>query len=250
MSSFNQYQYDDLVARTEDPYAQAKYRIILDFLKGKENLHILNAGCGSGELSVLLAEAGHIVHGIDPSGEYIALAQRRLPPALTDRCSFSVGSMESVTDDKKYDIAIATDVLEHIENDRQALANLIRSVRPGGEVILTVPALPSLFGYHDGELGHYRRYTKKTLKACIAATGELDIFFLRSFGFSLIPICFLYSRLLRKPYPIGSSTKSILSSLKTYILRIMLAFDTHVHMPLGTSLICRCRRRLSRPLSD
>ena len=54
--SFNHYQYDDLVNRENDPYAKAKYQILLDYLekKGYSNLDILNAGCGSGDLSILL----------------------------------------------------------------------------------------------------------------------------------------------------------------------------------------------------
>src|SRR5262249_37663175 len=74
MSTFIQAQYDDLAAKDRDLYAHTKYDILIEYLRDQPTLKILNAGCGSGDLSLRLAALGHHVHGIDPEPAYINLA--------------------------------------------------------------------------------------------------------------------------------------------------------------------------------
>lgn len=241
MTIFNEYQYEDLRKRGEDAYAAAKYKIILDFL-GRLPQRILNAGCGSGELSFLLSQAGHKVLGIDPSPEYIALARSRQPEETRARCDFLVSSIEDMPFDRQFDAVVAADVLEHIAGDKAAVAKLIQLTRPGGTVIVTVPAWPFLFGYHDEQLGHFRRYTKKTLNKVLAAAGQLEIKNIRYFGFSLIPVSVLYSKILREPYPI-SSLASGRGQWKRRVFEFVLSLERFFPFPLGTSLICAATRK-------
>lgn len=75
---------------------------------------------------------------------------------------------------------------------------------PAGLLLISVPALQFLYGHHDEQLGHYRRYSRTQLGRL------LDGFFVieesRYFGFFLIPLVVLYSsKLLRKPYPVRKS---------------------------------------------
>lgn len=236
--NFNQYQYDDLKTRGSDLYAAAKFQIITDYLQSQGPWRILNAGCGSGELSFALARAGHTVAGIDPAEEYIELARRQLPRAVANRCTFAVGIIEEHVAGVPYDCAIATDVLEHIKDDKGAMVKLAELVRPGGLIIITVPALPALFGYHDEALGHFRRYTKHTLKELVASAG-LNLEQSRYFGFSLLPIAWLYSKVWRRPYPVARAGQQ--SFLKN-ILKFLLAVEQRVRLPLGTSLIAVARK--------
>jgi len=240
--SFNHYQYDDLVNRENDPYAKAKYQILLDYLekKGYSNLDILNAGCGSGDLSILLAKAGHKVVGIDPSEEYIELARKRVEQSEVD-CEFRVESIKNLSD-KKFDCVIATDVLEHIKDDYGAMEKLSFVTRPTGLIIITVPALQTLFGYHDEQLGHFRRYNSQNLKRLISSPKGVKIVKLRYFGFTLIPICYLFSCLLRRPYPMGSGEKKLKGTIQDLILNILLNIDRLLPLFLGTSLICFSRK--------
>lgn len=241
MEYTNPYQYKDMTVRQADPYANAKYRIILEYLGGKKPLKILNAGCGSGELSVLLAESGHTVVGIDPAPEYIHLARRFLPRGLASRCSFKVASIEEVKDGERFDAVVATDVLEHIEDDERAANKLARTIAPGGLLILTVPAVQWLFGFHDENLGHFRRYRAGQLKKVIGKTGLIRIEKMRYFGWTLIPICVLFSKILRRPYPI-SSVGGSRAPLRKLLLNALLYLDTRAPLPLGTSLILFGRR--------
>lgn len=231
------YQYQDMVVREIDPYANTKYKIILHYLKGYKGLNILNAGCGSGELSFMLARAGHTVIGIDPGAAYIALAEKRLPDSLKDRCVFFVSSIEHFFSNEKFDCVIATDVLEHIADDRAAAQKLASFLRSGGDLIITVPALPALFGQHDELLGHFRRYRRRQLRQLIAGMGIIDVHHLRYFGFTLIPVCWWFSVKRRQPYPLGPLGADGKFSFRRLVLRLCLGIEKMLALPFGTSLI-------------
>src|SRR5206468_1043093 len=64
------------------------------------------------------------------------------------------------------DLITMCDVLEHLENERAALRGIGDALKPGGRLLVTVPALPRLWSGHDVVNHHYRRYTRKTLLAC------------------------------------------------------------------------------------
>jgi SAM-dependent methyltransferase len=243
-ASRNPYQYDDLLVRSNDLYANTKYQILLRHLEDARELSVLNAGCGSGELSLLLDAAGHRVVGIDPSPDYVNLARLNAEAAGTDNCTFLVSSIEDFDSDEQFDCVVATDVLEHVADDRAAFEKLVRLVKPGGIVLITVPAGQWLYGFHDEELGHYRRYSRWQLARLVAPYCRIEK--LRYFGFSLIPVCYLYSKLLRKPYPVGASGDSSKNPLVAFTLRSLLQVDRALPMPLGTSLILKAVRN---PLS-
>ncbi|HWG43474.1 MAG TPA: class I SAM-dependent methyltransferase [Gemmataceae bacterium] len=237
----NPYQYDDLLVRSQDLYANTKYQILHRHLKGQKNLHILNAGCGSGELSLQLAAAGHRVLGIDPSPDYIHLARLNAEQTGVENCSFVVSSIEDFDADETFDCVVATDVLEHIDDDVTAFEKLVRLVKPDGIILITVPAGQWLFGFHDEALGHYRRYSRGQLRKLVSPLCRIEA--LRYFGFSLIPVCYLYSKLLRKPYPVGESGDSKKNPVVALTLRSMLGLDRLVPLPLGTSLILKATPR-------
>jgi SAM-dependent methyltransferase len=238
---FNQHQYDDLLARSEDLYAGTKYEIILKYLAGYSNLGILNAGCGSGELCIQLAKAGHRVLGIDPVTEYIQLARANVRRTGLHNCTFRVSFIETMPNGEMVDCVMATDVLEHIENDRRAFEKMVQLVKPGGLVIITVPAGQWLFGYHDESIGHYRRYSRRHLQRLVKDLCHVDQ--CRYFGFTVIPMCCLYSQLLRRPYPVRKASASGKKSVTARVLRSLLCLDRLLPMPFGTSVLLMGRRK-------
>lgn len=243
METFNAAQYEDLQAKSQDLYAQTKYDILLDYLQGHSNLRILNAGCGSGELSIRLAAAGHRVEGIDPEPAYIELARLNAAQASVKGCRFSVSFIESYHGPSDFDCVIATDVLEHIKDDRTAFGKLISHVKPGGIVLITVPAGQWLFGYHDEQLGHFRRYCRSTLQTLVRS--ECDVNALRYFGFSLSPVGLVFSKLLRRPYPVAESGDKKKRPIQEWILRSLLQIDRRLPVPFGTSLLFKGIRKIS-----
>ena len=79
------------------------------------------------------------------------------------------------------------DVLEHIEADREALVSLASKLRPGGRILITVPAHPWMWSAHDVVNHHHRRYTRRTLRA-VVAEAELKLEMMSWFNSLLFPL--------------------------------------------------------------
>jgi SAM-dependent methyltransferase len=71
----------------------------------------------------------------------------------------------------RIDTVVALNVVEHIEHDVEAVRSMAEIVTPGGRVVILVPAIQALYGEMDRELGHFRRYSKRTLSSVITAAG-------------------------------------------------------------------------------
>ena len=71
----------------------------------------------------------------------------------------------------EYDGIVLVNVLEHIKDDRAAARGFFRSLKPGGHLMIFVPAMPFLYSKLDYAYGHYRRYTRNSLKDCVANAG-------------------------------------------------------------------------------
>lgn len=131
------------------------------------DLCVLDAGCGSGRTMEDLADYGQ-VHGVE------------LDPAVADIAGargvgeVRVGRLEHLPyDDSMFDLVTCLDVLEHVEDDRTALGELRRVCKPGGWLLLAVPAYQALWSLHDRVNHHYRRYDRRTLKAAALDAGWL-----------------------------------------------------------------------------
>jgi SAM-dependent methyltransferase len=72
------------------------------------------------------------------------------------------------------DTILCCNVIEHIRDDRLAVGNMLRVLAPKGKLLLFVPALPVLFNDLDRLAGHYRRYTKRSLRAAVPDTGRIE----------------------------------------------------------------------------
>jgi SAM-dependent methyltransferase len=78
--------------------------------------------------------------------------------------------------DAAYDLIAILDVIEHIDEDKAGLESLARKLKPGGRILITVPAFPWMWSAHDVVNHHKRRYTRKTLRALVADAGlRLDM---------------------------------------------------------------------------
>lgn len=231
----NKYQYNDLLIRSKDPYANAKYEIILKWLKNYNIKTILNAGCGSGELSFILAENGYTVTGIDIDKNYIDLANKNLQMLKVQNCKFETAGIENFKSKIKFDTVIATDVLEHIKDDKAAFKKLITLLKPNGIAVITVPAGQYLFGFHDTQLGHYRRYSIPDFKKIIPE--EMKKREIRYFGFFLIPVAIYFSKILKSNYPIQEISSEYKNTIQNFILKLIIKIEKSISFPFGTSLL-------------
>ena len=169
---------------------------LLDRLPLAASSEVLEAGCGTGGNLYMLARRGH-VSAFEPSVVARDIASRKAQHAvvvdgeLPDRLPFEAGS---------FDLVVALDVLEHIERDEEALFSLALMAKPGGHILVTVPAHPILWGAHDRRLHHIRRYRRSELKRLCAATG-CELSFLTAFNTILSPIA-VTLRLMERISPI------------------------------------------------
>jgi SAM-dependent methyltransferase len=148
------------------PRHELRERLLLDlFLSARPGPEVLNGGAGQGTLSRRLAELGFEVTSTDVSPEAVELLRERAPGDVLEADLTSLPF-----EDARFDAAVLGEVLEHIENDRGALAEVARVLHPQGVLALSVPANPKLHGPSDVWAGHVRRYTRpELLEACAAA---------------------------------------------------------------------------------
>ncbi len=126
---------------------------------------VLDAGCGSGRTLEDLAAYGE-VHGLELDPGAAALARSR------GRGEVQIGRLEALPwDEATFDLITCLDVIEHTPDDRVTLRELRRVCKPGGWLLVTVPAYQALWSRHDDANHHYRRYSRVGLRLAALATG-------------------------------------------------------------------------------
>ena len=139
---------------------------------------------------------------------------------------------------------LLTDVLEHVEDDKNFLENIVSEADLNSKFIITVPALMSLWSGHDVFLKHYRRYTKNQL-IFLAESAGLEISNVRYTYSTVFPIAWL-QRKLRRSQEAHSQLKES-SLVETLILKALLMIDRRVSvMPFGVSLFLEGEKILSQ----
>lgn len=140
---------------------------LLDRAGVPRDARILDVGCASGRLIEQLRDRGHpFVTGVDVSSEAMAACRAR---GLEDVHQMPADAL--ALDDASFDVLIASDVLEHIDDDLAALKEWRRVVKPGGLVIIFVPAHMFLWSHHDVVNHHHRRYDREELAARVREAG-------------------------------------------------------------------------------
>src|SRR5947209_13202707 len=140
-------------------------RAELDRLPLPAGARVLDAGCGSGRTLQELTGYGD-VSGIelDPDAAEVAASKG---------CGeVRVGRLEELPwEDGTFDLITCLDVIEHTPDDRVTLAELRRVSKPGGWLLVTVPAYQALWSLHDAANHHYRRYGRRALRLAAVETG-------------------------------------------------------------------------------
>jgi SAM-dependent methyltransferase len=208
-------------------------------------LRILDIGCGTGKMLDELAPFGAVV-GADFSPEALQFCVTRgvgadLARADVRRLPFAGES---------FDVVTAMDIIEHIDDDKAAACEVFRVLRPGGRLLVTVPAFPSLWSEHDEALHHHRRYTAPRLRDLFQRVG-LGVERLSYTVTSLFPPIWAYrqvSNLLRRPRPGGEKKANLvrfsgpvnaaLLSLSEWETRLV----GRLSLPFGVSVVCVARR--------
>ncbi|HUK34727.1 MAG TPA: class I SAM-dependent methyltransferase [Vicinamibacterales bacterium] len=133
-------------------------------LRPDRTWRVLEIGAGTGaNLAVLAGIESRLVVACDVSVDALRRLQNRATLARADATSLPFMS-DSI------DLLLAADVIEHVERDDLALREFVRVLRPGGHLILTVPAFQSLWGPQDIVAQHRRRYRRRPLLRLVRET--------------------------------------------------------------------------------
>ena len=157
----------DIVSR--HPWWAARTNLVLELMEGLRILppsSVLEVGCGWGTNLEALEAEGYQITGLDISRR--ALDRLDRPHRRLIEADLALGLPDSLP---AYDCVLALDVIEHIDDDHQAVRELVRLLNPSGRVIISVPALPDLYSEFDEVQGHRRRYTAQSLRTCLEAAG-------------------------------------------------------------------------------
>src|SRR3954447_23473916 len=134
-------------------------RVLDESLPKRADLDVLDVGCGDGLFFPQLEPFGR-VRGIevdeellDPEGPFRERISTR-----------PLGEPAYRGEDWRFDLITALDVIEHIDDDRAAVSEMIGMLRPGGVIVATVPAFQTLWDQHDELNRHHHRYTSGSVR--------------------------------------------------------------------------------------
>lgn len=172
-----------------------RWRVVRNYLPEGSQFELVDVGAGAGLLGTFLARdrpqaTYRFVEPIDSLRRFLCERYGKAADAGDDADYFSAACVTLL------------DVLEHQQDDHAFLSALVEKMPPGSTLLLTVPALPSLWSQWDIALGHFRRYDKATLVAC--AAGLPLTVHETSFLFpEMVPLGMLRKRRKRTPLPDG-----------------------------------------------
>ena len=228
--------YRDIEAGATEDFFWFKAKLeLIDILLKKANIKnrvkILNVGCGVGKELEVMQRYGDM-YVIDVDSKAIALTPYGLciEKKVCDLYTLPYP-------DNSFDMVAAFDVLEHLKDDKLAIGEIHRVLKPDGFFIFTVPAFQFLFSSHDRALQHHRRYSRKMLKDLLHQFRCTDT------GFWVFPL-FLpvaIERLLKRNQTVQQihyrPLPPFLNNLFYRLLTIENWFIGHrISMPIGTTI--------------
>jgi len=200
---------------------------------------ILDVGCGTGANLEMLAEFGD-AEGVDVSTDALSFCRQR---GLN---SVKLGEAEKLPyPDQSFDLVTALDVVEHLDDDLAGLREMHRVLKPGGHVMMFVPAFMFLWGVQDDVSHHRRRYTMKQLKDRVAAAGfEIERATFANITFFMPTL--LGRVLMRVTGFRPESENNLTIGFLNKPLGMILGAEHHwlrrFNLPFGVSAICVARR--------
>ncbi|MEO6216041.1 MAG: class I SAM-dependent methyltransferase [Sphingomonas sp.] len=217
---------------------RARRDILADYLAREGNLpanaRILEIGCGTGHNLPMLAAFGSVeAIEIDPAAREIASARLGSPVGAAPLPELSGVERDA------YDLIAVLDVVEHIEDDVAALKAMATCLKPGGKILITVPAHQWMWSAHDVVNHHHRRYSKKTLLAAIRAAGlkPAKLGYFNSLLFPLAAAARIGGRLTGRDDSDDSPPPKIVNALFEAIFRLERHLVGRVPLSPGLSII-------------
>ena len=201
----------------------------------------VDVGCGTGAVLDDLVALGHPqVLGTDLDPHALRLTARRLPEgagvarAVAEALPLPTGAVDVLT---------SLDVVEHLVDDVLALREYARVLRPGGRLLLAVPAYAWAWSEHDVALGHQRRYGRARLEEVVTAAGFVDVQ-VRWFHSWLVPLAFGLRRTPLRRLVAGRPVESVSmgGARQNAVGHALAGLDRRTPLPFGLSLFLTATR--------
>lgn len=203
---------------------------IKPYIQGK----VLEVGAGIGETTLYLQnKAVEEWTCLEPDQNLLNILQKKISiNKLPAYCTARLGMVENLHENSSFDTIIYIDVLEHIEDDEKEIRLAIPFLNHGGSLIILAPAHPVLFNPFDKAIGHYRRYSKKTLRAIVPSLSlkEKRLFYLDAASMLLL---FLNKVFMKKKYPSSHD----IWIWQTFFLPVSKVLDRLVLRTTGKSIV-------------
>jgi SAM-dependent methyltransferase len=230
------------LATAEHFWFQWRFRAIQKML-GKEGLAepVLEIGCGSGVVRGQIE--GH--YGVSVEGCDVNLAAlRQARPGRGGLYFYDIHQRRPEWQ-QFFASMVLLDTLEHIHDTRQFLESIAFHLRPGGVLLINVPALQSLYSRYDVAAGHVKRYTTAVLRQELQSAG-FSLVRSAYWGFSLLPVAFARKTALRfsRSDQVIRDGFQPASRLSDGFLRTLMRLECGLGLtpPLGTSLMALARK--------
>lgn len=233
-------EYDRMAEREKNYWWHlGRYAIIEKYMKlatGKNKKgKILNVGAGTGGTIPHLEKFGDL-RNVDISSDAIKYLKKngyKADKANGTKLPYKNG---------EFSVVCAFDILEHVENDVDALKEWARVLKPGGKIVLTVPAYQWLWSEHDVSLHHFRRHTKKSIsdKAKAAGLKPKKLSYAIVFSLPLIVSFRFLNKLLGRKVDSETSYVNVPQSVNrlfTNLLRLEAKGHGRISYPAGTSVV-------------
>jgi len=216
---------------------EGKKNIIFSILKkniSRNDLKILDFGCGVGINTKMLSEFGSVTC-FDQSSEAIKYLKKKFN---NDQKILVENNLENCNE--LFDLIVASDVLEHIENDEKEIKKLHKLLKPNGFFLATVPAYQFLFSVKDIKLHHKRRYNLSNFKNLILPFfNKIKLSYYNFFLFLPITLGIIYYKLLKNDFidKVEKKPNKLLNYLFYKIFTSEGIFLNKINYPCGISII-------------
>lgn len=217
------------------------FRVLFSFVGVQDDLRVIDIGCGVGSNLRLLQSMGFKLVGMD--SEMYSLLQTRKSLSTVPLVNGDVMRLPVKADG--IDLILASDILEHLDEDTIAIREIYRVLKSEGKVIFTVPAFRSLWGVQDIAGMHRRRYSKKELLKKIEGEG-FKILRSSYFNFFLFFPILIGRRIIHLLGLRIESENEINFPLTNFFLKLVFSIEPHYlkffSFPFGVSIYCIAKK--------
>lgn len=214
-------------------------RLIDRFIRPARNLRLLEIGCGTGHNLRMLSQFGTVdACELDQCAR--ETARSRLGRVVKDARLPDLSNFKQ----ESYDFVGLFDVLEHVPDDAASLRAIYGVLKPGGALLLTVPANPWMWSAHDVAHHHFRRYSKKQLANLLRTTGfEVQLLsYFNSLLYPLVAVARIVGKLVGRKAADDRLPSVPVNAMLNWVFGCEAGLIGRVAMPFGVSLVAILRR--------